>query len=248
LNEDTVVRLEYSLSVVFVLILVVAFLFSTFLNHKKLVKSTAGKIIAVFHQPGGGEVPELCDVHGVFVFRGQPRKGSIFQTKQDVGTAREVYILQVPGAKHEELKKAVEETQRIMDEGARDAGEMIGEYGKTSILQRSKRKELKETVLAVQAKVEKEMATTWDTFVSKSMSSRGHMLYPVVMPPNKPGPFQSQVSLPVAHFIEGKTLEVDPVSVALGQFEADPLYNSAMVGSIVDQRLLELAAWFLVLH
>lgn len=221
-----------------------AFLFSSFMNHKKLIKNTAGKMVAVFHQPGGGESPELCDVHGVFVFRGQPRKGSIFQTRQDVGTAREVYILQVPGATHEELKKAVAETQGMMQDAARDASEVMEEYGKTTPLQRSKRKELKGAIAEIKGSVEDKLDTTWDIFVSKSMSSRGHILYPVIMAPAKPGMFQSQVSLPVAHFIEGKTLEVDPVSVALGQFEADPLYNSAMVGSIVDQRLLELAAWF----
>ena len=227
-----------------VLFVIAIFLFSTFLNHKKLIKNTAGKMIAVFHQPGGGESPELCDVHGVFVFRGQPRKGSIFQTRQDVGTAREVYILQVPGATHDELKAAVDSTQKIMNEAAKDAGEVITEYQKTNFTQTKKRKALKDTAMAIQDSVEDKLETTWDMFVSKSMSSRGHMLYPVIMPPAKAGMFQSQVSLPVAHFIEGKTLEVDPVSVALGQFEADPLYNSAMVGSIVDQRLLELAAWF----
>jgi hypothetical protein len=109
---------------------------------------------------------------------------------------------------------------------------------------RKGRKEAKEVASEIQKRVEAQLSTSWDTLISKSMSSRGHILYPVIMPPNKPGMLQSQVALPVAHFIENCTLEIDPVSVALSKFEADPLYNAAMVGSIVDQRLLELAAWF----
>lgn len=239
---------QFDSSTIYLLLMVffvaAAFLASIVMQHRRLIKNTDGKIIAVFHQPGGGENPELCDVHGVFVFRGQPRKGSIFQTKQDAGTAREVYILQVPGATHEDLKKAIEDTQGVLHQSAIDASEVVEEYTKTPATNMRKRKELRDTLKLIRDEVEAKLETPWDTMISKSMSSRGHMRFPVIMAPAKAGMFQSQVSLPVAHFIEGYTLEVDPVSAALGKFEADPLYNSAMVGSIVDQRLLELAAWF----
>ena len=230
---------------VFIFFMITMFLFNAVMNHRKLVKTTSGKLVAVFHQPGGGEVMELCETHGVFVFRGrEERKGSVFQTKKDVGTAREVYILQVPGASHDDLEKAVEETRAVMEEASQDASEVMESVANTGMFDRKARKEAAEVATDIQNRVEAQLHTQWDTLISKSMSSRGHILYPVIMPPNKVGLLQSQVALPVAHFIENCTLEIDPVSVALGKFEADPLYNSAMVGSIVDQRLLELAAWF----
>jgi hypothetical protein len=58
------------------------------------------------------------------------------------------------------------------------------------------------------------------------------------------GFWEPQVDVPVAEFVEGLTLEVDCVTVALGEFGADPQYNTAMSGSILDEKMTKLWTWW----
>ena len=200
-------------------------LYSQFLR-KKLQKETRFKVWCLFHTPAGGKSFELCPVRGVYVFR-NTRKGE--EPKSIKGgdanrLGRDVYTLAIPNYKTMQViasgngSSAMEDTEEDEFIGAGMATQAKLKKGKISVA------EQKAITRAVRV----------------NLKNRSQVMYPL----NGGGMFSPQMPVPFAEFIEGYSPEVDPVSVALGQFTADPIFQSDLVGNILDEKLTSLAAWF----
>jgi hypothetical protein len=88
----------------------------------------------------------------------------------------------------------------------------------------------------------------WAEMISEDSTLEGEMIATgrphIKLPLFAGGFWEPQVDIPVAEFVEGMTLEVDCVSVALQEFGADPQYNTAMAGSILDEKMTKLWTWW----
>ena len=192
--------------------------FFTYIKEWRRRRKAKGKAMVFIRKPTGGFDIELCPVFGRQVIRCIDGKGQAVPAvdKFDPRVGKEVYFIR----EHNPDIVIVQEKVTYKDEdGKKHTG-------------------LQEVVMSVEEAKKKGIDVDENPILH---TGRPHILWP---PFDNEGFFSAPISVPVVEVVEGYNEEVDTLSVAIGAWKTNPLYISKMGGTLLDEKVTAMMAFW----
>jgi hypothetical protein len=202
--------------IIFVFIAVMPFM--TYVKLWKRRRAIRGKILLFIRKPAGGIELELCPVFGRAVYRYVSKDGKVRKVADpnDPRVGKEVYFLK---ERNPDVLITKEDVTYKDDRG-------------------KERKGVKELTLSPS------QAETRGIDLEQNPAlhtGRPHILWP---PLETESFWSATVSIPVAEVVEGQNEEVDSLSIAINTWKTDPTYIASMGGTLVDEKVTSMMAFW----